>query len=199
MRNQRLEIHLPAGIAGVLLFAAAMSRLIPHPPNFAPVTAMAVFAGWTFPSFGSGVITVLGTMLVSDTALALVHNDWGYLFHSMLPVVYGTFVLIITISRIVASVRRSFIRGIGSLLLGSTIFFVVTNFFVWALGTFYPHTWEGLLTCYAMAVPFYHTNGLAPFELVRNALAADLLYGGMLFSLQWGLQTIFVPTLQRAR
>lgn len=171
----------PSSIAGILLFLAAMSRLIPHPPNFAPMTAMAVFAGWTFPSVGSAALTICATMLTSDIGLSLLHNDWGYLFHGMLPIVYGTFVLIMLIARRFAIARQSFLRGVVSVLAGSAIFFVVTNFFVWLLGTMYPHSLEGLMTCYMMALPFYHSNGLAPFELVRNAVVGDVVYATILF------------------
>ncbi|GIV54199.1 MAG: hypothetical protein KatS3mg039_0717 [Candidatus Kapaibacterium sp.] len=167
-------------LSGVLLFVAAMSRLLPHPPNLAPITAMAVFSGWVFPSYRSAVVSVVTTMLASDLALALFHWDWGYIFHGMLPIVYGTFALIIALARVVSQRSDRWGWSLPTLLASSAIFFVITNFFVWALGSMYPKTWEGLATCYAMAVPFYHVNGLAPFELVRNALLGDVLYGGFL-------------------
>ncbi|MCX7930710.1 MAG: hypothetical protein N2663_08345 [Chlorobi bacterium] len=144
---------------------------------------MAVFAGWTYSSLPLSIALVLSTMLTSDIALALINNEAGYLFHGMLPVVYGTFVFIVGISRYIAKHRRSVVRIIGSLLLGSTVFFVVTNFFVWLLSSMYPRTLDGLMMCYAMAVPFYHVNGLEPFSLVRNALLGDGLYGALLFGL----------------
>jgi hypothetical protein len=168
-------------IAGVLLFLAAASRLLPHPPNFAPITAMAVYAGWVFPSYLGAVLTVCATMVASDIGLSLLFGDWGYLMHGMLPVVYASFAMIIALTRLVARHRRSAVSIFGSLVAGSAVFFVTTNFFVWALGSMYPHTLSGLLTCFTMAIPFYHTNGLAPFELVRNALVGDLLYGCLLF------------------
>lgn len=181
--NISSTIRTPSSIAGALLFVAAMSRLLPHPPNFAPMTAMAVFAGWAFPSVGSAALTICATMLASDVGLSLLHNDWGYLFHGMLPVVYGTFILIMLIARRLAARRWTLLRGVSSVLAGSAIFFVLTNFFVWLLGTMYPHTLDGLVTCYLMALPFYHTNGLAPFELLRNALLGDVVYATILFGL----------------
>jgi hypothetical protein len=168
-------------LAGILLLVAALSRILPHPPNFAPITAMAVFAGWTYPSYGSALASVLLTMFASDLALGLIHWDWGYTFHGMLPVIYGTFALIIAISRSVARRKQSLRWATPTLLAGSAIFFVVTNFFVWLLGTMYPKSWEGLVTCFVMAIPFYHSNGLAPFELVRNAFVGDVFYGTVLF------------------
>ncbi|GIV52326.1 MAG: hypothetical protein KatS3mg038_2847 [Candidatus Kapaibacterium sp.] len=173
--------RFPETVAGILLFVAAASRILPHPPNFAPITAMAVFAGWIAPSYWAALSLVTATMLASDVGLALLHGDWGYLFHGMLPVIYGTFAIIIVISRLVGKRRRSF-GAVAAVLVGSSLlFFVVTNFFVWLLGSMYPHTLEGLAMCYAMAVPFYHVNGLAPFELVRNALGGDILYALCLF------------------
>lgn len=176
-------------VAGGLIIVAALSRLLPHPPNFAPITAMAVFSGWMFPSYREGLVVVLASMLISDIGLALVNAEWSYLLHSMLPVIYGTFAVIIALARWLA-IRRTFIRGVLSLAAGSAIFFIVTNFFVWLLGSMYPLTFEGLLTCYAMAVPFYHVNGLAPFELIQNAFIGDVFYGVLLFCLYYGAQKV---------
>ncbi len=181
MQQIRMSPSSIERFSGVLLFLAAMSRALPHPPNFAPITAMAVFAGWTYTSYRTALLSVLLTMVASDLALALVHWDWGYLFHEMLPIVYGTFALIIMLSRAIANRTHRLRWSIPTLLLGSAVFFVVTNFFVWALSGMYPKSWDGLALCFAMAIPFYHTNGLAPFELVRNALIGDVLYGTLLF------------------
>ncbi len=172
----RTTERFPSAFAGILLFCAAASRVLPHPPNFAPMTAMAVFAGWVFPRYWSAIVAVAATMLISDIGLALLRDDWGYLFHGMLPIIYGTFAIITALSRSITRRRRSFGGVLLALVSGSLLFFVVSNFFVWALGTMYPHTLDGLATCYAMAIPFYHVNGLAPFELVRNAIAGDLVY-----------------------
>lgn len=168
--------RFPSAFAGVLLFLAAASRVLPHPPNFAPITAMAVFAGWVFPRYWLAVAAVTATMFISDVGLALLHDNWGYLIHGMLPIVYGTFAIMIALSRTIARQRRSYSGVLVALVSSSLLFFVVTNFFVWAFGTMYPHTLDGLATCYAMAIPFYHVNGLAPFELLRNAIAGDLVY-----------------------
>lgn len=162
---------------------AALSRVVPHPPNFAPITAMAVFSGWYFLTYGSALLVVIASMVASDVALAMLHGDWSYLFHTTLPAIYVSFALIIALSRWIARQRRDGKAAVVALVGGSTVFFVLSNFAVWAFGTLYPHTLEGLATCYLMAVPFYHINGLAPFELVRNMVVGDLFYGTLLFGL----------------
>lgn len=179
--STRLQKRFPETLAGILLFAAAASRVLPHPPNFAPITAMAFFAGWIFPSYWTSLGLVSATMLASDIGLALLHGNWSYLFHGLLPVIYSTFALIIALSRFAGMRRRTVGFGAAVLIGSSVLFFVVTNFFVWLLGSMYPHTLEGLAMCFAMAVPFYHVNGLAPFELVRNALYGDVVYALCLF------------------
>jgi len=50
------------------------------------------------------------------------------------------------------------------------LFFVLTNFGVWALGALYPKTLTGLTECYVVAIPFF-----------RNALLSDLFYSALLF------------------
>ena len=58
----------------------------------------------------------------------------------------------------------------GAGLAASILFFVVTNFGVWALDSLYPRTLEGLVICYVAAIPFF-----------ANTLAGTLFYTAVLF------------------
>jgi hypothetical protein len=55
---------------------------------------------------------------------------------------------------------------------GSLIFFVLTNFAVWAFGTIYSFDWQGLVQCYVAALPFLDKTVIG--DLFWNAV----LFGG---------------------
>lgn len=152
-----------------ILVAAAALRLVPHPPNFAPIGAMALFGGASFPSRRLALLFPLAAMLVSDLAIGLVRGDWSMGLHGLLPVVYASFLLIVCLGFWLRS-RRRVLPIAGATLAGSVLFFIVTNFGVWALGTLYPKTWEGLAACYVAAIPFF-----------RNTLLGDGFYSALLF------------------
>jgi glucan phosphoethanolaminetransferase (alkaline phosphatase superfamily) len=63
-------------------------------------------------------------------------------------------------------------RVVGASLSASISFYVVSNFGVWLGYDMYAKTWQGLLACYAAAVPFF-----------RNTLVSDLLFSAVLFSI----------------
>ncbi len=153
-----MKIRTTTVIGFVLL--AAVSRLLPHPPNVAPIMAMALFGGAYFSDRRLAFLLPLAAMLLSDLVIGL---------HSQLLPVYAAFALIVLVGRGLQS-RRTFAGIAGTTLLGSVLFFVITNFGVWALDQIYPKTWGGLAACYVAAIPFF-----------RNALTGDILYSALLF------------------
>lgn len=162
-----------------LIAAAVVLRLLPHPANFAPVTAIAIFGGAVLPR-KVAILIPLGAMIVSDLIIG---------FYDIMPVVWGCYLLIALVSSLwlrQLSVRKTVLLTFGA----SILFFVVTNFAVWVAGDMYAHTWTGLAQCYAMALPFF-----------RNTLLSDLLYTGLLFgcliTARIGERRIFRPELQR--
>ena len=159
-----------------ITLAAASTRLLSHPPNFAPIAAMALFGGCYFTSKRSAFGVPLIAMFLSDLLL-------GYGFHPVLPFVYGSFALTVCLGLWVR--QRSTPLRIGSAAIAaSVLFFVVTNFGVWVQGDLYPRTLEGLVRCYVMAIPFF-----------RNTLAGDALYTFALFGGFALAQTLF-PALR---
>ncbi|MDO1558510.1 hypothetical protein Q0812_03600 [Brevundimonas sp. 2R-24] len=145
-----------------LVLTAALLRIVPHPPNFAPVMAMGLFAGALFPNRWLAVAAPLVALLISDLVLGFYAEMWA---------IYATLALVTTLGFLLREGRTPR-RIAGVTLAGSVIFFALTNFATWALGTMYPHTVEGLAACYAAAIPFF-ANSLA-----GDALFAALLFGG---------------------
>ncbi len=117
---------------------AVWFRLIPHPPNVAPITALALFSGASFRNKWFSIMFPLIAMVLSDIVLG---------FSAISLWVYSAFILITMFAWLVKELRWT------SVLISSLIFFIVSNFGVWVLS--YPHTIEGLITCYTMAIPFF--------------------------------------------
>jgi hypothetical protein len=142
------------------ILVAAMLRLVPHPPNFTPIGAMALFSGAYFGRRWLAFVAPLAAMALSDAVLGFYSGFW---------VTYLAIGLIVLIGRF-ALTRISPSRVGGAAIASSVTFFVVSNFGTWALSGMYAHTISGLAACYVAAIPFF-----------QNTLAGDLFYATLLF------------------
>lgn len=120
------------------IIVAVLVRLFPHPPNVAPITAVALFAGTHFSRKHWAILMPILAMLVTDVFLG---------FSMITPIVYLAFVGVTALGFVLKKMN------IGTVLLSSLLFFVVTNLGVWFL--YYPLTPEGLKTCFTLALPFF--------------------------------------------
>ena len=154
MKNNRYLL-----LAGMVLAAAAV-RLLPHPWNFTPIGAMALFGGAQFASKRAAFLMPLAALFLGDLVLGL---------HRLMPFVYGCFALTVCLGFWVRRQPRAGRIVIASVV-SSTVFFLVTNFSVWAWLSTYPKNAAGLIECYVAGLPF-----------LRNGLLGDLLYAGVLF------------------
>ncbi len=159
-----------------MILAAAASRLMPHPPNVASITAVALFGGAYLTDKRLALIVPLAALFFSDMILG---------FYSHMEIVYGSFVLVVCIGFWLEK-NRSALRIAGAALASSVLFFVVTNFGVWALESLYPKTTAGLLACYVAAVPFF-----------QHTLAGDALYTAVLFGAFALAEKLFPVLLER--
>src|SRR3989338_4021586 len=146
-------------VLGIIVIAA-VSRLIPHPPNFAPISAIALFGGAYLPKKLAFTLPLI-VMVISDIFLG---------FHSTLLWVYGSFLLISLVGMYLKN-HVSPLTVILSAVTASFIFYFVTNFGVWVTGSMYPHTLPGLIYCYFNALPF-----------LRNTMLGDLFYTISIFA-----------------
>lgn len=148
-------------IAVTLVLLAATLRLLPHPENFAPITAVAIFGGAML-SRRLGVFVPLAAIIVTDMIIGL---------HDLIPVTWGSFALIALTSNV--WLKKPTLPKGAALALGSSLFFfVTTNFAVWLTSGMYDRTLAGLARCFTLALPFF-----------RNTLTSDLIYTGALFGL----------------
>jgi len=143
-----------------LAFAGVASRLVPHPPNFTAIAAIALVGG-IYLDRRAALAVPIAAMILSDMMLG---------FHGLMPYVYAGFLLTGALGMALKHAPR-FPALLGGSLAGSILFFILTNGGVWLTGdgSFYPKTVEGLLACYAAGIPFF-----------RNSLLGDLIYTGML-------------------
>jgi hypothetical protein len=151
---------LAAAIA--LVIAAAVARVAPHPWNFTPLVAIALFSGAKIARASWAGALILVALALGDLALGLFpYEGMGW--------VYGSALLVVAAGRFLRK-RPGIAPTLLAALTGGALFYVVTNFGVWAAGNLYPRTASGLLECYVAAVPFY-----------RNQVAGDLVYTVGLF------------------
>ena len=121
-----------------IIVIAIFSRLIPHPPNFTPITAIALFSIINFKNKYIGLSIPIVCLLISDLIIGI----------SLINLfVYLSFIVISGVGYIFGKIN------LKSILLSSLIFFLVTNFGVWLIG--YPNTLEGFVACYIAAIPFF--------------------------------------------
>jgi hypothetical protein len=153
--------YINLAIALCLILVAIILRFLPHPANFAPVAAIAIFGGAILPR-RLALFVPVAIMVLSDMVLG---------FYNIMPVIWGCY-LFIALASFTWLRKPNIKRGLAVTLSGSVLFFVVTNFAVWLWTGMYAHTIAGLIQCYWLAIPFF-----------RNTLLSDLIYTGALFGL----------------
>ncbi|MCF8259299.1 MAG: hypothetical protein K9J12_00860 [Melioribacteraceae bacterium] len=168
-----MNINRLLTIIGLLLFAA-ITRLLPHPPNFAPITAIALFGGVYLSNKKLAFLLPIGVLFITDLILG---------FHQTMLFVYAGFAIIVGIGFLLKTKKNSLTIILASFA-GSTIFFVITNFAVWALGTYYPKSIDGLMASYVAAIPFF-----------QNAIIGDLVFSGLFFG-GFALLEKYVPAIR---
>ena len=151
---------LRATLILAMLVLAAILRIAPHPWNFTPIGAMALFSGAMVRDRRMAFLLAMVAMLVGDLFIG---------FNKLSPLVYASFAVSVLIGRFLKE-NRAISRIAGASVLGSVQFFVVTNFGVWAFLNSYPHTATGLLACYMAGVPLFW-----------NTVAGDAVYAALFF------------------
>lgn len=156
-------------VLACMILAAAASRLLPHPPNVASITAVALFGGAYLTDKRLAFLVPMTALFLSDLVLGL---------YSHMEVIYGSFALVVCIGLLLRR-RRTPLAIAGAALASSILFFVITNFGVWVFGSLYPKTMEGFLACYVAAIPFFQNT------LVGDALYTAALFGGFALAERW--------------
>tara|TARA_Y100000768_G_C23945351_1_gene667292 strand:+ start:71 stop:559 length:489 start_codon:yes stop_codon:yes gene_type:complete len=123
-----------------IFFVLAASRFIPHPPNFTSLLALSFY-----------VPAILGIKFIPALIISFIITDIVIGFHGVVIFTWGSIILIGLISKYFI---KNIISRVSGALLGALIFYLVTNFGVWSLGS-YGYSTEGLIKCYTLALPFF--------------------------------------------
>lgn len=160
LKSQNFFLFLFALIAFLLAIAG---RFMPHLPNFTPVGAFALFAGvYLARKYWWAMGLPLAAMFLSDLFIGF--YDW-----KLMAVVYASFLGYSAIGFVVSK-RKNPATIVLASICGAFLFYLTTNFAVWALSSYYPHTLGGLMLSYTLALPFF-----------RATLLGDLFFAGILF------------------
>ncbi|GAB1403122.1 hypothetical protein MASR1M74_03000 [Lentimicrobium sp.] len=167
MKNNRFPLSF--AVITAILFALALSRLLPHPMNFSPLAALAMFGGARYSNRWAAWFIPLFALWISDLFLNFSFYGSFVPFYQGALFTYLAFGLIVWIgSRALKKLTAS--KLLLSSLAASMVFFIVSNFGVWLSGTLYPINYQGLISCYTAAIPFF-----------RNTLTGDLIYSFVVF------------------
>ena len=137
-----------------IFLALAASRFIPHPPNFTSLLALSFY-----------IPAILGIKFLPALLISFIITDFFIGFHQITAFTWGSIIFIGLISKFFKS---TVINRVSGSLLGACLFFVITNFGVWSLGS-YGYTVQGLILCYTLAIPFF-----------GNTLVATLVFSSFI-------------------
>lgn len=150
-----------------LIIFGVICRLLPHWWNFTPLAAIALFAG-VYLGKRYALFIPLIAMLIGDLFL-------GFYEIKLMLAVYFSFIIIGLLGYFIRKYKSAETIAASSII-ASVIFFIITNWAVWQFSPWYARTFEGLIYCYTLALPFF-----------RNALLGDLFYTGVLFGVYEGV------------
>ena len=145
-----------------ILFILVLARIVPHPPNFTPILAMSIMGPLIFKNRLLGMLIPVLALFLSDIILG---------FHIYQLVVYSSILIISLVAPMYVQYKKIIITAFGS----CVWFFITTNFAVWLMWDYYPKSFQGLITCYILAIPFF-----------TNTLISTFIFTGIiLFSLKY--------------
>ena len=148
-------------MAYLFVIIGVLFRLIPHPVNFAPILAIALFGG-TYLNRKTALWVPMSALIISDLFL-------GTYSPLLMLFVYAS-----TLSSGVLGLwlrnHKNVLNIIRTSLVSAVIFYLFSNFGVWVMPSGYPHNWAGLIECYVMALPF-----------LKNSVVSNLIYTAIFF------------------
>ena len=131
-----------------IFLALAVSRFIPHPPNFTSLIALSFY-----------IPALLGLRYLPILILSFIITDLFIGFHGITLFTWGSVVVIGLFSKYFI---KNILSRVSGALIGAFVFFLITNFGVWSLGS-YGYNFEGFILCYTLAIPFFAYNLISTF------------------------------------
>ena len=156
--------------AYVLLVIAILSRVIPHHDflNFTAVSGALLYFGARRP--WREMLAPLAALMATDYALTVFSYHYPFRWQAYITT-WAWYLAVMALGWILLRARTTVVRVAAGALLGPTSFFIVSNYSVWTSLDMYPHTFGGLMACYAAAIPFYRN------DVISTAIVAGLAFG----------------------
>ncbi len=148
-----------------LILILALARLIPHPPNFTPIVAVAIMSSYFFKNIYLSFAVIIVSMLLADVFIGF-YNNMFFVYLSLLLITFIFFKI-----KTKMKLQNLFIFSF----FGSVIFFLISNFGVWILGDMYEKNLNGLAYCYFLALPFFVNTVLSSIIFTYSAFIANNL------------------------
>lgn len=167
----------------LIIFTIAILRVIPHFPNYSPLGAICLFGAAHFSQKKYAYLIPLLAVWFSDLILNnIIYSEYYSSITFLYPGFYwqyGSYILTVVLGQFLFK-KVSVLRILGGALGASILFFLISNFGVWASGSMYPKTFNGLSTCYVAGIPF-----------IKGTLLGNFVFGGVLFGGYYLLQRNF--------
>ena len=150
----------------ILILILTFARLIPHPPNFTPIIAVAIMSGYFFKNIYFSLSILLIAMLIADVFIGFYENMF-FVYLSLMFIAFVFFKI---------SKKINFKNLFAYSFAGSLIFFILSNFGVWILGSPgvdnlpYDKNLNGLIECYILAIPFFGNTFLSTLIFAYPAI-----------------------------
>jgi hypothetical protein len=154
----------------LVILMGAVFRFLPHWPNFTPIAAMALFGGTYLGKKYLAFIIPFAALLISDLIIGFYPQMWAIYLAFGMTVIMGFYL----------REKATTIRILGAAFASSLLFFLITNFAVWAGNTFYPQNFSGLITCYVAGLAFFN-NGTSGISFFLNEFFGTVIYSGVFF------------------
>jgi hypothetical protein len=139
-----------------IFIALASSRFIPHPPNFTSLLALSFY-----------VPAIFGIRYLPALIISFLITDLFIGFHGSVLFTWGSVILIGFLSKFFIS---NIVTRISGALIGALLFYLITNFGVWSLGS-YGYNFQGLILCYTLAIPFF------TYTLISTLIFSSIIEG----------------------
>lgn len=178
--------NIKFGVLTLIIIGAVFFRLaLPLMPNFSPLGATCLLGAAHFDKKWKAFLVPIAATWLSDIFVINViyadHYPEFTLLYSGFYWQYASYALIVLFGRFLYAKNISAIKiavgGVGA----GLIFFIVSNFGVWASGSTYSPDLGGLINCYVAGIPFY-----------KGSLLGNLFYSVLLFGTYYLLQKRFV-------
>lgn len=173
MKIKKLKLRFR--MISLLVFGLIFARLIPHPPNFTPMLSGALLGGTYFYKKKWAYCIPIFAMLFSDYFLYTFIYQNKFSFPNKTTFAIYICILLTSFLGTFMRTKITFFKVLGYSFLSALLFFIITNFSVWAGATFYPQNFQGLFLCYTAGLPFFKNTLLSTF------LYSSFFYGAFYF------------------